>query len=111
MREFFLLFTYCRNGCFISVRGELVHTPSLIFVVPRDVAETYGGRATATAWGEGMVHYATLMGVGLGSVVPGSPYRITDWLSTWSLGLTWLPPKCCRGCPSGVGLDESDLPI
>ncbi|RWV90774.1 hypothetical protein GW17_00046997 [Ensete ventricosum] len=39
------------------------------------------------------------------------PPRIPDRLTTWSLGLTWLPPKCCRGCPFGVGLDESDRPI
>ncbi|RRT43273.1 hypothetical protein B296_00030747 [Ensete ventricosum] len=34
------------------------------------------------------------------------PPRILDQLSTWSLGLTWLPPKCCCGYPSGVSLDE-----
>ncbi|RWW18492.1 hypothetical protein BHE74_00018116 [Ensete ventricosum] len=39
------------------------------------------------------------------------PPRIPDRLSTWSLGLTWLPPKCCCGCLSGVDLDESDRPI
>ncbi|RZR75539.1 hypothetical protein BHM03_00060725 [Ensete ventricosum] len=37
--------------------------------------------------------------------------RMPDQLPTWSLGLTWLPPKCCCDCPSGVGLDESDRPI
>ncbi|RWW39536.1 hypothetical protein BHE74_00055132 [Ensete ventricosum] len=40
-----------------------------------------------------------------------SPPRIPDQLSTWSLGVTWLPPKCCCGCPSSVSLDESDRPI
>ncbi|RRT49256.1 hypothetical protein B296_00027496 [Ensete ventricosum] len=40
-----------------------------------------------------------------------SPLRIPDRRPTWSLGLTWLPPKCCCSCPSGVGLDESDRPI
>ncbi|RWW46647.1 hypothetical protein BHE74_00047429 [Ensete ventricosum] len=83
-RVFFFppLFICCRNGCFIPVRGELVRTLSLTFVVPRDVAETYGGRAAAAAWGEGMARHATLMSVGLGSVVPGPPPRITDWLPT-----------------------------
>ncbi|RZS01651.1 hypothetical protein BHM03_00031550 [Ensete ventricosum] len=44
-----------------------------------------------------MARHATLMGMGRGSVVPGPPPRITDWLPTWSLGLTWLPPKCYFG--------------
>ncbi|RRT31639.1 hypothetical protein B296_00058976, partial [Ensete ventricosum] len=39
------------------------------------------------------------------------PPRMLDQLPTWSLGLTWLPPKCCCGCPSGAGLDELDWPI
>ncbi|RZR91063.1 hypothetical protein BHM03_00019103 [Ensete ventricosum] len=52
-------------------RRELVSTPSLTFVVPRDMTEMYGGRVAAAAWGEGMACHATLMGVGLGSVVPG----------------------------------------
>ncbi|RRT51103.1 hypothetical protein B296_00023978 [Ensete ventricosum] len=90
---------------------ELVRTPSLTFVVPRDVAETYEGRAATAVWGEGMTHHATLMDVGPGSAIPDPPPRITDWLPSWSLRLTWLPPKCCHGCPSGVGLDESDQPI
>ncbi|RWW43752.1 hypothetical protein BHE74_00050550 [Ensete ventricosum] len=77
----------CRLDLFSS-EGELVHTPSLTFVVPRDVAETYGGRAAAVAWGEGMARHATLIGVGPGSAVPGPPPRITDWLLTWSFGLT-----------------------
>ncbi|RZS26632.1 hypothetical protein BHM03_00059993, partial [Ensete ventricosum] len=34
------------------------------------------------------------------------PPRILDRLSTWSLELTWLPPKCCCGYPSCVSLDE-----
>ncbi|RRT72012.1 hypothetical protein B296_00005115, partial [Ensete ventricosum] len=81
--------TCCRKRCFISVRGELIRTPSLLtFVVPRDVAEMYRGRATATSWGEGMTRHATLMGVGPDSPEPDPPPRITDWLSTWSLGLT-----------------------
>ncbi|RRT47660.1 hypothetical protein B296_00028311 [Ensete ventricosum] len=100
--KFFLHFTCYRNGCFIPVRGKLVYTPNLIFVVPRDVAETYGGRAVTAAWGEGMARHATLIGMGPGSAIPGPPPRITNWLLTWSLGLTWLPPKCYRGCPSGV---------
>ncbi|RWW50391.1 hypothetical protein BHE74_00043358 [Ensete ventricosum] len=55
------------GGCFIPVRGEFVRTPSLTFVVPWDMAETYGGCGTATAWGEGMARRATLMGVGPGN--------------------------------------------
>ncbi|RWV79880.1 hypothetical protein GW17_00058923, partial [Ensete ventricosum] len=35
------------------------------------MAEMYRGHAVAAAWGEGMACHATLMGVGLGSVVPG----------------------------------------
>ncbi|RZS25827.1 hypothetical protein BHM03_00059078 [Ensete ventricosum] len=66
--SFFPHFYFCRNECFIPVRGELVRTLSLTFVVPRDVIETYRGRATTAAWGEGMAHHATLMGVGPGSV-------------------------------------------
>ncbi|RZR74973.1 hypothetical protein BHM03_00046964 [Ensete ventricosum] len=70
-RESFPLpFTCCRNGCFIPVGGELVSTPSLSFVVPRDMTEIYGGRATTVAWGEGMACHATLMGMELGSVIP-----------------------------------------
>ncbi|RRT75364.1 hypothetical protein B296_00017447 [Ensete ventricosum] len=55
---------------FIPVRGELVSTPSFTFVVPRDMTETYGGCATTAAWGKSMLRHATLMGVGLDSVVP-----------------------------------------
>ncbi|RWW39599.1 hypothetical protein BHE74_00055060 [Ensete ventricosum] len=67
-RESFPLpFTCCRNGCFIPVGGEFVSTPSLSFVVPRDMTEIYGGRATTVAWGEGMACHATLMGMELGS--------------------------------------------
>ncbi|RRT75165.1 hypothetical protein B296_00006336 [Ensete ventricosum] len=44
-------------------------TPSLILVVPRDMAESYGGRAAIAAWGEGMTRDTILMGVELGSVV------------------------------------------
>ncbi|RWV88270.1 hypothetical protein BHE74_00040541 [Ensete ventricosum] len=57
-------FTCCRSKCFIPVGGELARTPSLTFVVPRDMAETYGGRAAAVVWGKGMARHATLMGVG-----------------------------------------------
>ncbi|RZS07774.1 hypothetical protein BHM03_00038676 [Ensete ventricosum] len=39
------------------------------------------------------------------------PPRIPDRLSTWSLELTWLPPKCCYGCPTSVSLDESERSI
>ncbi|RZR91066.1 hypothetical protein BHM03_00019106 [Ensete ventricosum] len=63
-------FTYYRNECFIPVGGEHIRTPSLTFVVPRDMTEMYKGCATAAAWGKGMAHHATLMGVGLGSIVP-----------------------------------------
>ncbi|RZS01222.1 hypothetical protein BHM03_00031041, partial [Ensete ventricosum] len=35
------------------------------------MAESYGGRAVAAAWGEGVARHTTLMGVELGSVVPG----------------------------------------
>ncbi|RRT57139.1 hypothetical protein B296_00023573 [Ensete ventricosum] len=58
--------TCCRSKCFILVGGELARTPSLTFVVPRNMAETYGGHV---AWGVGMARHATLMGVG--SVVFG----------------------------------------
>ncbi|RWW45363.1 hypothetical protein BHE74_00048802 [Ensete ventricosum] len=37
--------------------------------------------------------------------------RILDRLSTWSLGLTWFPPKYYCDCPSGVDLEESDRHI
>ncbi|RRT82085.1 hypothetical protein B296_00013902 [Ensete ventricosum] len=57
--------------CFIPVGGELVNTPNLTLVVPRDMTESYGGRATAKAWGEGVARHTTLMGVELGSVVLG----------------------------------------
>ncbi|RZR82624.1 hypothetical protein BHM03_00009076 [Ensete ventricosum] len=71
-RESFLpSFTCYRNGCFIPVGGELVSTPSLTFVIPRDMAEMYGGRAAVAAWGEGMACHATLMGMELGTIVPG----------------------------------------
>ncbi|RRT34375.1 hypothetical protein B296_00031439 [Ensete ventricosum] len=53
-----------RSKCFRPVGGELARTPSLTFVIPRDMAETYGGRAAVAAWGEGMARHATLMGVG-----------------------------------------------
>ncbi|RWW19827.1 hypothetical protein GW17_00016094 [Ensete ventricosum] len=58
------LFTCCRSRCFIPVGGELAGTPSLTFVVPRDMTETYGGCVAAATWGEGMARHATLMGVG-----------------------------------------------
>ncbi|RWV93101.1 hypothetical protein GW17_00044471 [Ensete ventricosum] len=50
-----------------------------------------------------------LFGDGRGD--PERPLRRPNRQPTWSLGLTWLPPKCCRGRPSDVGLDESDQPI
>ncbi|RZR94287.1 hypothetical protein BHM03_00022951 [Ensete ventricosum] len=59
-----LPFTCCRSKYFIHVGGELARAPSLTFVVPRNMTETYGGRAATTAWGEGMTRHATLMGVG-----------------------------------------------
>ncbi|RRT32223.1 hypothetical protein B296_00047474 [Ensete ventricosum] len=60
-----------RNECFILMRGELVSTPSFTFVVPRDMVEMYRGRAAAATWGEDMACHATLMGMELGSIVPG----------------------------------------
>ncbi|RWW36342.1 hypothetical protein BHE74_00058633 [Ensete ventricosum] len=60
--------TYYRSKCFIPVGGELARTPSLTFVVPRNMTETYGGRAVAAAWGEGMARHATLMGKGRADV-------------------------------------------
>ncbi|RWW55565.1 hypothetical protein BHE74_00037791 [Ensete ventricosum] len=42
---------------------------------------------------------------------PDRPLRHPNRPSTWSLGLTWLPPKCRRGRPPNAGLDESDRPI
>ncbi|RRT82250.1 hypothetical protein B296_00002790 [Ensete ventricosum] len=59
-----ILYTCCRSKCFIHVGGELARTPSLTFVVPRNMTETYGGRAAAATWGEGMTRHATLIGVG-----------------------------------------------
>ncbi|RZR88249.1 hypothetical protein BHM03_00015791 [Ensete ventricosum] len=76
------------------------------------MAEMYRGRATAAAWDEGMACHATLMGMELDSVVPS--HSTSDTRSAVDLvprADVWLPPKCCRGCPSGVGLDESDRPI
>ncbi|RWW39808.1 hypothetical protein BHE74_00054826, partial [Ensete ventricosum] len=58
------------SKCFILVGGELINTLSLTLVVPRDMAELYGGRAAAAAWGEGVTLHATLMGVELRSVIP-----------------------------------------
>ncbi|RWW29321.1 hypothetical protein GW17_00006150, partial [Ensete ventricosum] len=60
--------------------------------------------------GRGAPYYINGRGAGL-CRTRSPPPRIPNWLSTWSLELTWLPPKCCCGCPSGVGLDESDRPI
>ncbi|RRT64344.1 hypothetical protein B296_00006562 [Ensete ventricosum] len=71
-------FTYCRSKCFISMGGELARTPSLTFVVPRDMAETYGGRAAAASWGDDMARHATLMGVGL-TDWPRYATRAKDW--------------------------------
>ncbi|RZR74068.1 hypothetical protein BHM03_00031581, partial [Ensete ventricosum] len=48
------LLTYCRSKCFIPMGGELARTLSLTLVVPRDMTETYGGRAVAAAWGGSM---------------------------------------------------------
>ncbi|RRT49531.1 hypothetical protein B296_00027905 [Ensete ventricosum] len=56
--------------CFIPVGGELVSTHDLTLGVPRDIVESYGGRAAAAAWGEGVARHTTLMGVELGSVIP-----------------------------------------
>ncbi|RRT34929.1 hypothetical protein B296_00055148 [Ensete ventricosum] len=55
--------TCCRSKCFIPVGEELACTPSLTLVVPRDMAETYVGRATAMTWGGGMGRHAALMGM------------------------------------------------
>ncbi|RZR97466.1 hypothetical protein BHM03_00026650 [Ensete ventricosum] len=59
-----VLFTCCRSKCFIPVGGELARIPSLTFVVPQNMAETYEGRVAAATWGEGMARHATLIGVG-----------------------------------------------
>ncbi|RWW23690.1 hypothetical protein GW17_00012067, partial [Ensete ventricosum] len=75
------------------------------------MTKTYEGRAAAAAWGEGVTRHATLMGWGRQCRIRSPPPRIPDRLPTWSLGLTWLPPKSCHGYPSGVGLDEPDRPI
>ncbi|RZS13055.1 hypothetical protein BHM03_00044579 [Ensete ventricosum] len=56
--------TCCRSKCFIPTRGELARTPSLTLVIPRDMAESYRGRAATAAWGEGMGRHASLMGMG-----------------------------------------------
>ncbi|RWW65705.1 hypothetical protein BHE74_00026977 [Ensete ventricosum] len=76
------------------------------------MVESYGGRAAAAVWGEGVARHTILMGVELGSVVPGH-LHLGCLISCrpGPLGPTWLPPKCCCGCPSGAGLDESDWPI
>ncbi|RWW58354.1 hypothetical protein BHE74_00034802 [Ensete ventricosum] len=64
--------TCCRSKYFIPVGGELAHTPSLTLVVPRDMAETYGGRVVATACGGGMGRHATLMGMGQAASCSGT---------------------------------------
>ncbi|RWW72540.1 hypothetical protein BHE74_00019648 [Ensete ventricosum] len=91
-------FTCCRNGCFISVGGKLVRTPGLTSVVPRGMAESYEGRATAVVGDEGVACHTTLMGHGGARQchTRSSPPRMLDQLPTWSLRLTWLPPGCCR---------------
>ncbi|RRT78701.1 hypothetical protein B296_00011604 [Ensete ventricosum] len=57
-------FTCYRSKCFIPVGGELARTPSLTFVVPRNMTKTYGVRAVSAAWNEGMTCHATLIGIG-----------------------------------------------
>ncbi|RRT36505.1 hypothetical protein B296_00025870 [Ensete ventricosum] len=54
----------CRSKCFIHVGGEPAQTPTLTLVVPRDMAEMYGGRAATVACDEGMGRHAALMGMG-----------------------------------------------
>ncbi|RZR84913.1 hypothetical protein BHM03_00011805 [Ensete ventricosum] len=44
-----------------GVGGELVCTPGLTLVVPRGTVDSYGGRAGAAVWGEGVVRHTTLM--------------------------------------------------
>ncbi|RRT79821.1 hypothetical protein B296_00000515 [Ensete ventricosum] len=40
---------------------ELVRMPGLTLVVPRGMAKSYGGRAVAAVWGEGVAHHTTLI--------------------------------------------------
>ncbi|RZS12659.1 hypothetical protein BHM03_00044149 [Ensete ventricosum] len=75
-------FTCCRSKCFIPVGGELACTPSLTFVVSRDMAETYKGRAAVAAWSEGIAHHATLMGVGIASTPSFSVSSFSSSLSS-----------------------------
>ncbi|RRT54636.1 hypothetical protein B296_00025495 [Ensete ventricosum] len=92
-------FTCYRNGCFIPVGGKLVRTPDLTSVIPRGMIESYGGRAAAEVGGEGVARHTSLMTrEGAGQCRTQSPPpRMLDQQSTWSFGLTWLPPGCCRG--------------
>ncbi|RWW89063.1 hypothetical protein BHE74_00002003 [Ensete ventricosum] len=87
------------EGCFIPMGGELVRTPDLTLVVPRGMVESYNGRAVAAVWGEGVACHTTLMACGgAGQCRTRSPPpRMLDQLPTWSLGLTWLPPRCYHG--------------
>ncbi|RRT59175.1 hypothetical protein B296_00046040 [Ensete ventricosum] len=99
-REFFpTSFTWYRNECFIPVRGELVRTPGLTLVVPRGMAKSYGGRAVVAVWDEGVTRHTTLMARGGAGQcrTQSPPPQMLDQLPTWSLRLTWLPPRCCRG--------------
>ncbi|RWW90525.1 hypothetical protein BHE74_00000394 [Ensete ventricosum] len=55
---------------------------------------SYGGRAVAAVWGEGVARHTTLMtrGAARSCRTRSPPPQMLDQLSTWSLGLTWLPP-------------------
>ncbi|RZR83739.1 hypothetical protein BHM03_00010468 [Ensete ventricosum] len=75
-REFFPVpFTCCRNRCFIPVGGELVRTPGLTLVVPRGTTRSYGGRAGAIVWDEGVARHTTLMAHGGAGQYSRSPCR------------------------------------
>ncbi|RWW19774.1 hypothetical protein GW17_00016161 [Ensete ventricosum] len=75
----------------------------------RGVLDAELGRLVPWAVSGMAILHKGLFGDGRGD--PERPLRCPNRLPTWSLGLTWLPPKCRCGRPSGAGLDESDRPI
>ncbi|RRT64747.1 hypothetical protein B296_00011699 [Ensete ventricosum] len=61
--------------CFIPVGGELVRTPDLTLVVPQGTTRSYGGRAGAIVWDEGVARHTTLMAHGGAGQYSRSPCR------------------------------------
>ncbi|RWW16858.1 hypothetical protein GW17_00019236 [Ensete ventricosum] len=85
------------------------------------MAGSYGRRAVAAVWGEGVARHTALMAHGgaWSCRTRSPPPRMLDQLSTWSLGLTWLPPRCyCSEfraweelIPDALGLIFSNLSL